>query len=185
MEVSAIADAIAVTTTHTIGFENFIIRRHYFNSILCGSSTEPSNAIGLLSISAVIAPPAVRSNSYRTAPRKFTRHMKRTRRRTSTGDSEDGEEDGFFGDGDDGPFGGGRCGGSGGRGFDGYGGSDWEESSYSSSSDPALGFFYEVICWIALSNCLHFSFKKLVRIVADWIGDSSREKVPMRLASMC
>ncbi|XP_042520747.1 uncharacterized protein LOC122094124 [Macadamia integrifolia] len=194
MEVSAIADAVAVTTTHCIGFSNSILGPHCCNSlshlsILCGSSSE--HATGILSItagiSAVIAPPAIRSNTYRTAPRTFTRQRRRTRRRSSTGDSDDGAEDGFFGDGDDGPFGGGHSGGSGGRrwNFDGYGGFDWEESSYSSFSIPALDFIYEVICWIALSNCMHFAFKKLARIVADGIGDPSRDKVPMRLVSMC
>ncbi|XP_043711229.1 uncharacterized protein LOC122660111 [Telopea speciosissima] len=188
MEVFAIADAVAVATTHSIGFANFILRRHCFNcfgnsSILCGSSSETSYTTGVAGISAVIAPPAVRSYTYRPAPRTFTRQQRRTRRRPSTGDPEDGGEDGFFGDGNDGPFGGGRSGGSGGRGwnFDGYGGFDWEESSYSSFSDHALDFFYEVICWVAFSNCLHFAFKKLVRIVAAGIGDPSRDKVPMRL----
>jgi hypothetical protein len=43
-----------------------------------------------------------------------------------------------------------------------------------------------VIYWIALSNCVHFAFKKVVRIVADGIGDTERGKaVSMRLATVC
>uniref|UniRef100_A0A6N2MWC4 Uncharacterized protein n=1 Tax=Salix viminalis TaxID=40686 RepID=A0A6N2MWC4_SALVM len=43
-----------------------------------------------------------------------------------------------------------------------------------------------VIYWTALSNCVHFSFKKVVRIVADGIGDTERGKaVPLRLTTIC
>lgn len=120
-------------------------------------------------------------------PRTLARKKNRTRKRSLAGD--DGEEDGFFGDGDDGPFGGsGGCGGGGkGWNFDGFRGQNWEddESSSPSFSDPAFDFVYEVISWIALSNCIHFAFKKVVRIVADGIGDASREKVPVRYVPVC
>ncbi|KAB5545335.1 hypothetical protein DKX38_013447 [Salix brachista] len=62
---------------------------------------------------------------------------------------------------------------------------NWDESSGwfpSRSSDFACGFVYEVIYWIALSNCVHFAFKKVVKLVADGIGDTERGKVvPLRL----
>ncbi|KAK4405518.1 hypothetical protein Sango_0558300 [Sesamum angolense] len=67
--------------------------------------------------------------------------------------------------------------------FGGHGGANWEEFSDNSISDPAFDFVYEILCWIAMSNCLHFAFKKVVRIVADGFGD--REKVPMRLTPVC
>ncbi|KAJ6323408.1 hypothetical protein OIU76_010838 [Salix suchowensis] len=68
-------------------------------------------------------------------------------------------------------------------------GHNWDEPSWwfsSRSSGFAYGFVYEVIYWIALSNCVHFAFKKVVRIVADGIGDTERGKaVPLRLTTMC
>lgn len=119
-------------------------------------------------------------------PRTLLRKKRRTKRRSYSGgdDSEDsGEGDGFFdGGNDDGPFGGG--GGYGGRGwnFDGFGGKNWGDDGESSSSNEfAFDFVYEVIYWIALSNCVHFAFKKVARIVAD----SDRDKVPMRLTPVC
>lgn len=70
---------------------------------------------------------------------------------------------------DGGYFGGGGSGrgGNGGKGwnFDGNGGVNWGESSNNSFNDPAFDFVYEVLSWIALSNCLHFAFKKMVRIM--------------------
>ncbi|KAJ8493243.1 hypothetical protein OPV22_014964 [Ensete ventricosum] len=141
-----------------------------------------------LSLSAVDsgAPPAVvRSDPFRpaAAPRAFVRRTRRrTRRRSLT--EGGGEDDGFSGDGDgdDGPFGGGGdagCGG--GKGWNsGDQGPGWGGSS-PSSSDPAFDFIYEVMCWIALSNCAHFAFKKMGRLLA------TRGKVfPLRLLpSVC
>ncbi|PQQ21448.1 uncharacterized protein Pyn_04615 [Prunus yedoensis var. nudiflora] len=80
---------------------------------------------------------------------------------------------------------GGSGGGGGGWNFDRFGGHNWDESSSSSPSDPAFDFVYEVMCWIALSNCVHFAFKRVIRIVADGLGDEERAKVPMRLTSVC
>ncbi|KAH1200867.1 hypothetical protein GmHk_17G047718 [Glycine max] len=65
------------------------------------------------------------------------------------------------------------------------GGNNWDEPS-SSVPDPAFDFVYQVLSWIMLSNCLHFSFKRIVRIVAAGsIVDSDREKVPARLVPIC
>ncbi|PIA61275.1 hypothetical protein AQUCO_00300660v1 [Aquilegia coerulea] len=195
MEIFAITDSFTLpttttTTTQVLGFSNFILNRHNSNS---SSST-------LLSISASIspvdsmAPPAVRPNIYkRGTPRTFTRRKRRTRRRSQTGESDDGHgEAGFYSDGGDGPFGGsgsgngggGGGGGNGDKGWNYYGGADWDESSSSSFSDPAFDFVYKVIGWIVLYNCMHFAIKKIFRIGGNGFGDPSREKVPIRLVTV-
>ncbi|KAG7995957.1 hypothetical protein I3843_01G136200 [Carya illinoinensis] len=182
MDISLIADTVNVATAQGLGFAKSILRRH------CVASHNNS-----LSISAVIfvvgalAPPTVRSIYSRTGARTFLRKKRRTRRGSFSGeDSEDAEDDGFFGDGGVGPFGGGSGGGGRGWNFDGFGGLNWDGSP-SPSSHPAFDFVYEVICWIALSNCVHFAFKRIIRILADGIGDAEpeREKMPMRLTSVC
>lgn len=202
MDVSLLYDTVTVATTaQGLGFAKFLIRHHDLTSNNQISITDshpdqssPSN--GVPQISAVIlpvdavAPPRVRPNSHKTATRTLLRKKRRTRRRSSSGDdlNDGGEEDGgFFGG--DGPFFNGGWGGSGGGGggwnFDRFGGHNWDESSSSSPSDPAFDFVYEVMCWIALSNCVHFAFKRVIRIVADGLGDAERAKVPMRLTSVC
>ncbi|KAH7573523.1 hypothetical protein ACOSP7_007255 [Xanthoceras sorbifolium] len=173
MDIALIADNVTVATSQTLGFAKFLLRRHHY---LISSAILPTDAL---------APPPVRSTSCRTAPRTLTRKKRRTKRRSSTsGDDSDGsgEGDGFFGGGsDDGPFGGGGYGGRGWN-FDGFGGQNWDESSqWWSSNGFAFGFVYEVIYWIALSNCVHFAFKKMVRIVTD----TDRDKVPIRLTPIC
>ncbi|KAA8527422.1 hypothetical protein F0562_034863 [Nyssa sinensis] len=199
MEVSLIADTVTVAASQGLGFAKFLLPRHDFPSnnhlSLYDSSSEQPSYAGVLQIYAVIfpvdtvAPPPVKSNYLKAAPRRLVRKTRRTRRRSLTGDgAEDGEDGSCFGDaGDgDGPFGGGGGGGGGsGWNFDRFGGSNWDESSSSWPSDPAFDFVYEVISWIALSNCLHFAFKKVVRIVADGVGDPAREKVPMRMSPIC
>ncbi|XP_052207888.1 uncharacterized protein LOC127811759 [Diospyros lotus] len=186
MEVSLIADAVTVAAYQGLGFAKSLLHRHDF-------AAEQSSSAGTLQIAAAIfpvdavAPPPVKSNYLKTAPRTFVRRRRRTRRRSQTGGGpEEGEDGWFFGDagGGDGPFGGGP-GGGGGWNSDRFGWSDWDESSSDSPSDPAFDFVYEVMCWIALSNCLHFAFKKVVRIVADGFGDPAREKVPVRLTPVC
>ncbi|KAF9596119.1 hypothetical protein IFM89_007172 [Coptis chinensis] len=134
-----------------------------------------------------MAPPVARPTT-RTVPRTFLKNKRRTRRRSLTGGNDDDLEDGFYGDGGssggDGLFGGG--GGGGGRrgkgwNYDGCGGSEWE------FSDPAFDFVYEMICWIVMSNCLHFALKKICRILFAADGefvDSAREKGPLRLVSI-
>ncbi|KAG8636560.1 hypothetical protein MANES_15G009801v8 [Manihot esculenta] len=98
---------------------------------------------------------------------------------TISGFGGDGDGNGLLG-GAGGSWGGGR-----GWNFDRFGGQNWDEWSWSSSSEFAYGFIYEVIYWIALSTCTHFAFEKVVRIMADGIDDAEGEKVPMRLASVC
>lgn len=202
MDISFLADTVTVAASQSLGFAKFVLRHHDLASnnhisLSDSSSTEQSSSFaGGFQISAMIfpidavAPPPVRPKSYKMVPRTMIQKKRRTRKRSSTGDSDDSEDDGFFGNGgDDGPFGGGSGGGGSGGGsgwnFGGYGGHNWDESSSSSSSDAALNFMHEVICWIALSNCVHFAFKKVLRIVTtDGISDS-REKVPLRLTSIC
>ncbi|KAL5541321.1 hypothetical protein UlMin_044581 [Ulmus minor] len=197
MEISLIVDRLSAATAQGLGFA---IRRHCLTSssqisVTDSASEQSSSSSGGLQISAVIfpvdalAPPRVKSNSFRTGARTLLRKKRRTRRRSSTGGgSDDGpeEDDGFLGD--DGPFfgGGGGAGGNNGRGWnsDGFGWHNWDESSSSSPSDPAFDFVYEVVSWIALSNCVHFAFKRVIRTVTDGIGDAEREKVPLRLTSV-
>ncbi|CAL5337909.1 unnamed protein product [Camellia sinensis] len=187
MELSLISDTVAVAATQGLGFAKSVVHRHHFTSSnnhlsLSDSSPEKPSSAGSLQISAVIldavAPPTVKPNHLRTARRTLLRKKRRTRRRTGGG-PEEGDDGDFFGGGDDGGDGGGGFGGGGGWNFDRFGWSNWDDSSSSSPSDPAFDFVFEVISWIALSNCLHFAFKKVVRIVADGMGDPAREKVPI------
>ncbi|KAF4346317.1 hypothetical protein CsatB_025824 [Cannabis sativa] len=199
MDITIITDTASIATSQYLGFPiplNFSTSNHQF-SLSDSSSDQSSPSTGTLQISAVIcpvdalAPPPVKSNSFRTTSRTLLRKKRRIRRKSfSGGDSDEGSEgdDGLFGG--DGPFfggGGGGFGGSGGGGwnFDRYGGHNWDESWSSSPSDPAFDFVYEVISWIVLSNCVHFAFQKVFRIAADGIGDADREKVPLRLTSVC
>ncbi|XP_044486328.1 uncharacterized protein LOC123211592 [Mangifera indica] len=130
--------------------------------------------IALLSdtVSLATSPTNGQSNTY---PQK--------RRSFSGGDDseEDGRGDGVFGGAcDDGLFGGG---GYGGRRWnsDGFGGQNWDESLRWSSNDLAFNFVFEVIYWSALSNCVHFTFKKkcLEELSATELGS----KVPIALMS--
>ncbi|XP_022721841.1 uncharacterized protein LOC111279189 [Durio zibethinus] len=209
MDLSLICDTISVATSQGLGFAKLIIDRHNcfagnsFLSLLTGSSADN---VGILYLTAAVvpfycvAPPSVKPNSYKTLPRTLLRRKRRTRRKLLSGDeSNDSEDYGFFFDSDGGdgygPFGGGGGGGGGGGAnwggsgwnFGGFGGQSWDESLPSSPwTINALDFVYEVICWIALSNCVHFAFKKVVRIVANGMDESGNgDKVPMRLASVC
>ncbi|KAK4714513.1 hypothetical protein R3W88_020420 [Solanum pinnatisectum] len=207
MEISMISDTLTtVVTTQGLGFSKFLLNRNLnFSSnnvfSLSDSSSEQQSpsAAGVRQISAVIcpidalAPPPVKYNKVKAAPRRLTRKTRRIIRKSLIGGADEGDENGFSFDGGnyDGPFGGGGSwgggGGGGGRGwnFDGFGGANWEESSSNSFSDPAFDFVYELMCWAALSNCLHFAFKKVVRIVAGGFSDTAREKVvPVRLTSV-
>ncbi|XAR57045.1 hypothetical protein NMG60_11025047 [Bertholletia excelsa] len=197
MEISLIVDTAAASATQGLGFAKSMLLRHDFASSshlsLCESSSEQPSAAGILQVSALlfpvdaVAPPPVKSSYLKTATRTLLRNRKarRIRRRSGAdGGDEDGEEGGFYSDGGDG---GGPFGGSGGRGwnFDRFGWSNWDESSSASPSDPAFDFVYEVISWIALSNCLHFALKKVLRLVTDGMDDPAREKVRMRLTAVC
>ncbi|PSS01521.1 Cell wall protein [Actinidia chinensis var. chinensis] len=178
MEISLLSDSVSATAIHGLGFAKST-----------AGAFKIATAAAVFPVDAVL-PPRVKSNNVTTLPRRVVRKTRRTRRRKSLtgGRPEDGGEEGwFFGDGSDGGSGnfGGGGGSGGGRGwnFDRFGGSNWDEFSSNSSSDPAFDVVYEVISWIALSNCLHFALKKVVRIVADGLGN--REKVPMRFSPIC
>ncbi|KAJ7955150.1 ATP-dependent RNA helicase A-like [Quillaja saponaria] len=199
MDIYLVADTVTFASTKGLGFSKMLLQRADFmfsNHLSVGdSNAEQSSSLSTSSyhrsfqvlsmISPVdaVAPPPVKSNSYRTRGRTLLKRKRRTRRILDGGDSWDGEDEGFFfGNGGDGPFGGGGSGG--GWNFGRFGGHNWDESS-PSSPDPAFDFVYEVISWIVLSNCVHFAFKKILRNVAHWNADDEREKVPMRLTSMC
>ncbi|XP_072997249.1 uncharacterized protein [Typha latifolia] len=168
MEFSAaISDPLSIgisATTHAsaaVSSKLLLLRHHHSPS---SSTTVRSNP----------CPPVI--------PRTLLRRSRRTRRISLT----DGGDDAFSGDGDgdDGPFGGG--GGGSGWGFGGGGGSGWygsdpPPSPTPSSSDPAFDLVYEIMCWIALSNCTHFAFKKVAKLLAG-----RGKVVPLRLVpSMC
>ncbi|KAJ0035561.1 hypothetical protein Pint_24449 [Pistacia integerrima] len=157
MDIALLSDTVSLATSQTLGLAKLILRQPY----LLSAAILPMDAL---------ASPPVKSSSPRTARRTLLRKKRRTKRRSFSGgdDSEDsGEGDGFFGGGnDDGIFGGGGYGGRGWN-FDGFGDQNWDESSRWSSNDFAFDFVYEVIYWIALSNCVHFAFKKVLRSVAD------------------
>lgn len=196
-----ISDTLAtVASTHGMGqgISKFLLNRHQ-SSFTSNPSSDQCG--GTLQISAgfpidAVAPPPVRSNHVKTLPRRLIKKRRRTRRKTlkgADGNDDDGEEFfAFSGDGGDvgGPFdnNNNNWGGGSGKGwnFGGFGGSDWGDSSSNNSyHDPAFDFVYEVLSWIVFSNCLHFAFKKVVRIVSDGLGDPARGKVPIRLAPVC
>ncbi|KAJ0234133.1 hypothetical protein HA466_0276730 [Hirschfeldia incana] len=198
MELSLIAETVAVCTAKqglAFGSSLLLLNRFDFaNHISFVDSSVDQSPAGIVQASSAvvfpvdaIAPSPVRSSSYKTIRR--IRKKRRTKQRVSVGgDSEDGGDFGRFlleGGGSDGPFGfGGGGNDGGGKGWNyGGGGGNWDESSSSSSSwsDPAMEFVYEVICWIALSNCVHFAFKRIVRIVTD----GEREKLNLTLSTVC
>ncbi|XP_073127955.1 uncharacterized protein [Henckelia pumila] len=192
MEISVISDAISsvVYSTQGLAFSNFLLNRPC--NVLSPSdassdqppSPPPSSAAPFRILAA--GPPPTRTL---TKPR--IRRTRRVKRKSLISDYDVSGGDGFFVFSDGGDFnnGDGYFGaGGGGRGwnFGGYGGANWEESSGNSISDPAFDFVYEILCWIAMSNCLHFAFKKVVRNVADGFGDPARGKVvPMPLTPVC
>ncbi|XP_023513728.1 uncharacterized protein LOC111778252 [Cucurbita pepo subsp. pepo] len=196
MDTSLVAGTLSMVANNGVGFAKFLNRldfvSNYYISVTDSIADQiaPYSAAGALQLSAAlfpvatIAPPPVKSISRRSASRTFLRRKRRTKRRLYSDDSEGGEVNGFGGGDFDGSYGGG--GGSGGSGwnFDRFGGSDWDESS-SSSSNPAYYFVYEVVYWIALSNCVHFAFKKVIRFAGEAIRNSERGKLSMRLISVC
>ncbi|KAF2313871.1 hypothetical protein GH714_018459 [Hevea brasiliensis] len=149
MDVSVIADTVTVATQQGVGFTNPLLHRQN-----CISNSNLAFSARFLQISVVIldalAPPPVKSNPHKTARGTLLRKKQRTRRKwCSSGGYEDGGE---------------------------FGGQNWDESSWSSSSEFAYGFVYEVIYWIALSTCTQFAFEKVVRIMTDGIGDAERRR---------
>ncbi|XP_030545603.2 ATP-dependent RNA helicase A-like [Rhodamnia argentea] len=167
-----------------------LARSHHHIAVSDSPGDQSAPSASVLQISSAV----VRSQACRTLPRRLVRRKRRSKRRSLSGDCPDEGGDvgdsGFYGSD---PFGGGfgPSGGSGGGDSSGwnFGGPNWEDDSssrFGSGSGFALDFVYEVICWIALSNCVHFAFKKMLRsLVVDGIGDAAREKVPIRLTTMC
>ncbi|KAL3812951.1 hypothetical protein ACJIZ3_014219 [Penstemon smallii] len=180
MEIAVISDTISsiACSAQSLGFSNFLLKR-------------PHNVLPLSDASSDQPPPpfhvsAASTPSTRTLTRPRLRKTRRVKRKIVTDD--DGVDNRFFTFNDGGVFsnGDGYFGsGGGGKGwnFGGYGGSNWEEFPDDSIPDPAFDVVYEVLCWIAMSNCLHFAYKKVVRFAADGFGD--REKVQMGLTPVC
>ncbi|GMJ02079.1 hypothetical protein like AT3G06780 [Hibiscus trionum] len=179
MDPSLICDTLTISTCQGLGFAKLILDRHPYlagNNCLSLSSDSSAGNLGIFHVTAgivpidAVAPPPVKPNSYKTLPRTILRRKRRTKRKLFTGeDSNDSEDYGFLFGGDGGGgygnFGGGGGGGSNWN-FGGFGGQNWDGSSSPSPwTGTALDFVYEVISWIALSNCVHFAFKKMVRIV--------------------
>ncbi|OMO98554.1 hypothetical protein COLO4_13806 [Corchorus olitorius] len=165
MDLSLICDTLTVATTHGLGFAKLILDRHHYfagNSYLSLSSDLSVDNLGILHVTAAIvplgsvAPPPVKPNSYKVLPRTLLRRKRRTKRTYFSGDESND-------------------------------GQNWDESSSSSPwTGTAMDFVYEVICWIALSNCVHFAFKKVVRIVSNGMEEAGdRERDPIGLASVC
>ncbi|KAK1438411.1 hypothetical protein QVD17_04220 [Tagetes erecta] len=185
MEISLIFDTLTTIATkygHGLGLGLGLGVSNFIHS--SSSSHDQQLQIYALTIPIdAIAPPTIKP---RTAPKKLARKRSRVKRswKTYGGDDQafvDEDRGGFF-DGGDGPFGGGGGGGGGGDGGGSFDGFNWDESLPASPSDPAFDFVYEVLCWIVLWNCLHFAFKKVIRILA---ADAEREKVPLRLNPIC
>ncbi|XP_071705179.1 uncharacterized protein [Rutidosis leptorrhynchoides] len=181
MEVSLISDTlttIASKYSHVLGLglSNSVTDRHY------SSHDHHLQITAIMLPIDAIAPPTVKP---RTAPKKLARKRRRVKRSSKSDGGGGGaycdEDGGGFFDGGDGPFGGGGGGGGGGD----FGGFNWYESVPDSPSDPAFDVVYGVLCWIVFSNCLHFAFKKVIRILADGIADTEREKVHLRFTPIC
>ncbi|KAH6808660.1 glycine-rich protein [Perilla frutescens var. frutescens] len=186
MEIAVLSDAISsiAYTTQSLGFSNLLLNRPYnVLSLSDVSSDQGPQSPPPFHISAASPPPT------QTLTRRRLRKARRVKRKIAAddgGDLNNGDVYFGFGDGGDINNGGGYFGrGGGGKGwnFGGSGGSNWGEYSDNSIPDPAFDFVYEVLCWIAMSNCLHFAFKKVGKVVADGFGD--REKIPMRLTTVC
>ncbi|KAK7387933.1 hypothetical protein VNO78_22732 [Psophocarpus tetragonolobus] len=181
-----VADTVAVTAAKGLG----VLRACQSTCNFSVADTPADQISAMIQTFDAVAPPPVKPTSYRIRRRTLLRRKQRTKRRLSGDVTGDAGNEGFlFGDGGDVPFGGGGFGGGGSGGgwnFNRFGGGhNWDEPS-SSVPDPAFDFVYQMLSWIMLSNCLHFSFKKIVRIVAAGsIVDSHREKVPTRLVPIC
>ncbi|KAL2339002.1 hypothetical protein Fmac_013448 [Flemingia macrophylla] len=177
-----ISDTVSVTAAKGLGLLRGIQSASHLS--VPDSAADPISA--MIQTYDAVAPPPVKPSTYRLRRPTLLRRKQRTRRRLS---GDDSGEEGFL-IGGDGPFSGGRFGGCGGGGggwnFNRFGdGNNWDEPS-SSVPDPAFDFVYQVLSWIMLSNCLHFAFKKILRIIAAGsIVDSDREKVPARLVPIC
>ncbi|PIN08406.1 hypothetical protein CDL12_19007 [Handroanthus impetiginosus] len=183
MEVSVVSDAISsiAYSAQSSGFSNFLLNYpHSVLSVSDKSSDQPSQSSPSVLIS------ASSRLSTRTLTKRRLRKTRRVKRKIGFDNEGGGDEFFVFSVGGDVNSGGGYLGsGGGGKGwnFGGYGGWNWEEFSDNSISDPAFDIVYEILCWIAMSNCLHFAFKKVVRFVAEGVAD--RAKVQMPLTPVC
>ncbi|ERN03337.1 uncharacterized protein LOC110007012 [Amborella trichopoda] len=189
MDFPVIHDAASAAINHLLGlgFPSFysadpLAQRHrkFRLSLLRSDSGEiltpesfsgvssPSISATLSPLDAAAPPPVKKRRTFKAAPRALARKTKCKPHVHDMDDGNSGEgfDNGKFGDGD-GSFGGGRWNyGGGGGGWD----SGWEEPLNSAFSS----FFYEVIGWIALSHCVHFSLKKLGRFLETSVNAPER-----------
>lgn len=178
MEIAVISDAISsiAYTTQSLGFSNLLNRPFNVLSLADASPDQASQSPPPFYIAAGSRP------ATRTLTRRRLRRPRRVKRKISAdddgGDFSNGDMSFLFGDGGNNSNGGGYFGGGGGgRGwnFGDNGGANWGEYSNDNSiPDPAFDVVYEVLCWVAMSNCLHFAFKKVVKFVADGLGDRAK-----------
>ncbi|KAK1430712.1 hypothetical protein QVD17_13656 [Tagetes erecta] len=168
MEASLIYDNITTINrkhNHTLGFANFITRRHNLTISSSDDHRRLETRAQTLPIDAVAPPPVKPSIIPKTHTRKRSRVRRKRKVDDHGADDGGGYDGGFFGGGS---FGGGGGNNGDGGGFDGF---NFDDSS-SSSSDPAFDFVYEALTWFVLSNCLHFAFKRVVRIFVDGSADA-------------
>eukprot|EP00249_Psilotum_nudum_P015691 c25469_g1_i1 orf=359-1033(-) len=143
----------------------------WMNSVICGFYSMESNIFRQAPVQDAIAPPPVKTDCRRLVPRTFAYKTRRIKRRSQSGG--DGDD---FPDWDEGGFGG--SGGWGGRDNGGGGGDFWggswndETWHWGEASDAALNLLYKVACWISLSQCIHFSLKRILRFSQDGVNDS-------------
>lgn len=139
-------------------------------SVMCGMGMLEVNLLSG-SVEDAVAPPPVRSDSYKLAPRTMVLKRRNTKRRFFKGNR--GGDDGMDGR-DQGPvYGGGAGWGGGDNGgrWDPWGeswndeGSRWEEDR-----DAAFGLLYQIACWISLSKCLHFAIQRVMGMGKDVDG---------------
>ncbi|CAK9869337.1 unnamed protein product [Sphagnum jensenii] len=169
------ARMLAMTVACSLGSMDVV----FVNNI--SSSSSSINACGAAAAPAVqdaTAPPPVRRDCYKRAPRTVALKVRRVRKRSASGGGGGGsdEEDAKGGEGfsegsgcDDGSSGGGSWGGgeNGRGGWDNWGES-WNEHEgrrrwgEQLGSHAAVGLLYQAACWISFSRCMYFAFHKLL-----------------------
>ncbi|KAL9232947.1 hypothetical protein vseg_008003 [Gypsophila vaccaria] len=134
-----------------------------------------------LQISSIIAPintvasPPVKSRHV-TSRRPQLKRRRRTRRRSPPSYGDDvpflgGPNDGgFIGGGGSWNFGGGS-----GNWNDGDWFSSFDNDNNNNLDDPAFDFVFQVVCWMVFSNCVHFAFTKVFKLISE-----GRAKVTLR-----
>ncbi|KAI5080170.1 hypothetical protein GOP47_0005649 [Adiantum capillus-veneris] len=144
------------------------------STVIYGIGSVEATISSQISIHDAVAPPSVRTGSYRVAPRMLAYKARRTKRRSHRGGG-DGDDEGP--EWDEGGFGGsgGWGGNDNGRGGNDYWGASWNEDGWwwEDASEAAFSFIYEVACWVSLTQCLQFLLKKLLDVVRNGVDESA------------